>query len=178
MRILKFVLVSVLSLSTLVCAPVIAKKPQNPKYISEKFDIVSMDASICGIYGTLPIQGEIEIYTKGFITSITFVILDPTGKENLYSKSELLVQDLRVAFKFIDFPLVGTMRQEDRTDGQYLIFNIPTDPETIKYEEMELELYKLNKITYPDYNYKSLTEKQEKKVENLKKGFDWVFKKK
>ncbi len=163
---------------SLLLTPACVSMPFKKQYHhTERFDIVSMDTSICGKVGTLPGEGgEMEILGAKRDKKAAIVFYLPrmdNVKIKVRLESEIWFSDNEhFAFKFLDYPVIGTVKWEKRSDGEYLVMNIPSDEYSIKEAEETLERYKT-------YNQGVMAvRQQEEKVEFLKKGFDWVFKKK
>lgn len=161
-------------------APVAAKQPKLEQYsihkhvVLEKYDVVSMDTSICGKFGTMPMKGsEMRLYgnrhTKD--TLIAFNLLGLDGKQRVRVQSPFMSSNGWVAFKIFGEPMIGSIRDEHRKDGDYLIMNFPTDPEDIRAEERELALAQ---DAQEDLRMKD----SEERLAQMRKGYDWVFRKK
>lgn len=169
-------IVCAIAVFSCACASIPFKKERF--HAIERFDIVSLDEFTLGeeIKGTMELRGN--RFDKNNFIVIT--IFDADGKANFAVRSEFMYSNGLIAFRVFESPnedMIGIMSWEKRSDGDYLTINFPADPYDIKDAEEQLSFLRHDQRTV-GADLSSLIGEQEAKVEKLKKGRDWVFKRK
>ncbi len=119
------------------------------------YDFVSVDLSICGRVGTIPVGGEARFDKNGRVF-FDMILGEERGKESGYFS----VDNDVITVKMSGGKARGNFLFDQRDDGVYLVISFKQSPEEI--EEMK---------KYPQYYSKEYIEKSEK-------GFEWIFRRK
>lgn len=153
------------SLIALVLAGAVSACASAPKKVASassanniivgSYDFVSVDLSICGRVGTVPVEGEARFDKNGRVI-FDLILGEEKGRESGY----FFVDNTIITIKMSYGEARGDFTFEQRKDDIYLVISFKHSLEEI--EEMK---------KYPQHYSREYVEKSEK-------GFEWVFRRK